>query len=412
MSQRLIRAGRMMRNTRKHIIPLSSLILLVLLPMEARAQFDLDSVVLKAIADLASAVPSFVDGETGLRKAINGVRPSKPVNFAQLAGQARKLADDFRTPPQAPWTGWDKFALSPSSLKNCALRSVVLTKMAENLDQFDRLIARGRQNISSLDGSIDQTNRTIRAAAFLKENMIRVIALPWFGSIFIGDILDLDKLQPALGELKYNLQVYRNAYKASLDEGVTRAGNYRYNRDHIDEIFAFCVARIELQPQRLDLVFGQSGQFNLIAVSGTGLRRFPQEIDLNAFSTSNTSVATVSPDGLVNAGVIEGTTTITAQTTIDDPDIAGNGTYTTTAVVTVRNPWPVGWYGWSNASPIDRESFLRSRVGNFNRFQSDAASFIGLCQQIRRRCTRVIDWEGASFGCNSGKDGTRLAHCD
>ena len=70
-----------------------------------------------------------------------------------------------------------------------------------------------------------------------------------------------------------------------------------------------------------------------------------------------------------------------------------------------------GWYGWQGVGNLDRERELRGLVGNYHRILSDAMTFNQLCSQVGRVCTRVIDWEGRSKDCASGRDGSRLGFC-
>jgi hypothetical protein len=200
-------------------------------PAAVAAQgLDIDSLVLKTIADLASAVPSFTDAESALQSAIAGNKPNKPVSFSQLADQARAVAEDLKNPPAPPWSNWATYAVSMSDLQNCSTHGAAMSKLQANSANLQKAVSDGRQKLAKIDDSIKQAQAAQKAAVFLDENLQKVIALPWYGSVFVGDMLDVhNKVVPAFGGLITALTKYRSQFSTSLDQATAQSDNLKAN---------------------------------------------------------------------------------------------------------------------------------------------------------------------------------------
>jgi len=192
---------------------------------------DIDALIMKTIGDLASEVPSFLDAESVLQSGISGNQPSGTVSFAQLADKAHKLEDDIRNPPPPPWTGWSStYTVSLDDLRNCQTHPAAMGRLAASSSNLEKAIKDGQTKLARIEDGLKQAQASLDAAKFLDQNLQKVIYLPWYGSIFIGDMIDVNtKVIPALGGVVTALANYRTQFNASLDQAKAQSGNLQAN---------------------------------------------------------------------------------------------------------------------------------------------------------------------------------------
>lgn len=157
------------------------------------------------------------------------------------------------------------------------------------------------------------------------------------------------------------------------------------------------VKMVTMTPERITLDINASQQLTP-TLKDANAQTLNLDTHVITYSSSAPNVATVDKTGLIHA-VSAGSAVITGVS----EGVSG------TVNVSVVDPNPPGWYGFAGVL-ADRDNELRQSVGNFRRLNV-GGDFNSLCAAIKRTCQRVIDWNGASQPCTSGRDGTRLAFC-
>jgi hypothetical protein len=105
-----------------------------------------------------------------------------------------------------------------------------MSKLQANSANLQKAVSDGRARLAKIDGSIKQAQAAQKAAMFLDESLQKVIAVPWYGSVFIGDMMDVhNKVVPAFGGLITALTKYRSQFSASLDLASTESDNLKVN---------------------------------------------------------------------------------------------------------------------------------------------------------------------------------------
>jgi len=190
------------------------------------------------VSGVLKVTTQLTDGRTMLDQTLHGIKPGRPINLDDAINSLERFSVTMATLPNRPPLSPD-VTLDPSKLNtpfaiklDCDTQTILNSKLIANRISREAHVARYKAELSQIDPMIGQIDAAYASAAFLAENLEKIIGIPEIGTTFgVDAVVLVTRLQPALTRLQGDLRGLKTRYVKMISdqEQATEADKKRFS---------------------------------------------------------------------------------------------------------------------------------------------------------------------------------------